>query len=613
MNAVTHGIAYLDGPRLSRGLRAGIGKIIADQERLNRINVFPVPDGDTGTNLTITMQSVLRALSSSDDAHAGRTLELVADAALDGARGNSGAILAQFFHGLGDACGHLRLITTDNFIEAVQRGAEYARDALSEPREGTVLTVLTDFAAELHRVRDKGHDFAVLLEKGLERARQALAETTNQLEVLRKAGVVDAGAQGFVDLLQGVTEFVRRGTLDEPEAVDAGLAQEEAFEAVDIEADSHHRFCTECVITGEAIDRRRLREALADVGSSLVVVGTARKTRVHIHVDEPDSVFRIAGEFGSVAGQKADDMHLQTRTRSAESGSVSVVVDSAGDITESDIEDLGIYMVPVRVHFGHRSYLDKVSLTPEQFYAELQSNPEHPKTSQPAPGDFRRLYQFLGAHQKAVVSIHVSAKVSGTFQAAESAATRVGEGTRVIAVDSRNASLGQGLVAMSAARMASQGLGLDEITTRLDDVIRRTRTFGLLDDLRYAVRGGRVHRSKKLVADLLRLRPVLTNFPDGTIGAGGFVLGRRNSTRKFARFVSRRMDAGKRYRLAIGHACNPREAERLLDLLLERPGIDSHYLTEVGPALGAHGGPGMLVVGLQEIGPPDPSGRQETG
>ena len=601
MSSSARGIAYLDGPRLNRGLRAGISRIIADQERLNRINVFPVPDGDTGTNLTITMQSVLRALSGSDDAHAGRTLELVADAALDGARGNSGAILAQFFHGLGDACGHLRLITTDNFIEAVQRGADYARDALSEPREGTVLTVLTDFAAELQRVRDRRHDFAVLLEKGLERARRALAETTNQLEVLRKAGVVDAGAQGFVDLLQGVTEFVRRGKLDEVIEVESGDVSEEAFEGAGLEADCSHRFCTECVINGDDIDRRRLREALAGLGSSLVVVGTSRKTRVHIHADRPEDVFRVAGEFGSVSGQKADDMHLQTRTLTSVTGKVAVVMDSAGDVTEADADTLGIYMVPVRVHFGHRSFLDKVSLTPDQFYAELQSNPAHPKTSQPAPGDFRRLYQFLGAHQQAVVSVHVSARVSGTFQAAASAAERIGDGARVIAVDSRNASLGQGLVAMSAARMAAEGLGLDEIATRLDDVIRRTRTFGLLADMRYAVRGGRVHRSKKLIADLLRLRPVLTNFPDGTIGAGGFVLGRRNAAGKFARFVARRMDPAKRYRLAVGHACNPEEAGRLLELLLEKPGVDSHYLTEVGPALGAHGGPGMLVVGLQEL------------
>ena len=153
MARVRHGIAYLDGPRLSRGLRAGIHRLMADQDRLNRINVFPVPDGDTGTNLAMTMQSVLSALARCNDRHAGRTLETVADAALDGARGNSGAILAQFFLGLGDACGHLRLITTDNFIDAVQRGADYARDALSEPRDGTILSVLADFAKELRRDR----------------------------------------------------------------------------------------------------------------------------------------------------------------------------------------------------------------------------------------------------------------------------------------------------------------------------------------------------------------------------------------------------------------------------------------------------------------------------
>src|SRR6185312_16399739 len=140
-------LTALDGPALAAALRAGIRRVIAQQEHLNKINVFPVPDGDTGTNLALTLtavQNVLRGEAPPVD----DLLARVADAAIDGARGNSGAILAQFFVGFADGAAQLSELNSLQFAEAAQRGAEYARESLSEPREGTLLTVLTDFADE---------------------------------------------------------------------------------------------------------------------------------------------------------------------------------------------------------------------------------------------------------------------------------------------------------------------------------------------------------------------------------------------------------------------------------------------------------------------------------
>ncbi len=600
-------IAYLDGMRLTRALRAGIARLLDGQEHLNSINVFPVADSDTGTNMALTMQSVLVALDAHDDRHAGRTLTTVADAALDGARGNSGAILAQFFQGLSDASVDLPRLAPADFGDAVEHGARAAREALAEPRDGTVLSVLADFANEVsQRARDGVHDFRMLLTGGLERARASLADTPNRLEVLRRANVVDAGGEGFVMLLAGIDRFLHSGSLREPVApMPRGLAEHAVETGVDAVSADGHRWCTECMIHGDDIDRRRLRETLTAMGSSLVLAGTRNRCKVHIHVDSPDAVFRAAADFGAVSGEKADDMHRQHGTaRHDAARRVAVITDSAADMPEDMIESLDVHLVPVRVNFGERSFLDKVSINNREFFEELARNPVHPTTSQPAPGDFRRLYEFLASHYAHVVSINLTAKVSGTWQAARCAAERVSTPERVHVVDCRNVSLGQGLIAMHAARCAQDGMDVDEVLAEVEHVIPRTHTFGLVRDLSYAVRGGRVPRSRKLVADLLRITPVLACTPDGRVTANGVILGRRHAVRKLVDFVLRRIDPARAWRVAVGHAADPDSAAWLADAFRERlPRIDALYQTDIGSAFGVHGGPGTLVVALQEATP----------
>lgn len=605
----TASIAYLDGVRLNRALRAGIARVLSRADYLNKINVFPVPDGDTGTNMAYTMQTVATTIARRLDRHVGNTLTQVADAALDGARGNSGAILAQFFQGVSDAAGQYRVLTTDRFARAMRAGADYARDALTDPREGTILSVLTDFAEEVERQVDRvsHRDFVALLEAGLERAEASLANTPNQMELLRKAGVVDAGAQGFVDMLAGCIEFMRSGDIRElPEAVVAEFTDDVDAEVISEEIDLTHRYCTECMVLGEGVDRRKLREEISALGSSLVMAGSHRKVKIHIHVNEPDSLFEICGRYGEVTGQKADDMQAQQASAHGDRAAVAVITDTGADIPEQLLESLDIHTVPLRVHFGERAHLDKVSLSSEEFYRLLAEGGVHPTTSQPPPGDFRRQFQFLGSHYGAVISVNLTAAASGTYQSAESAASRTTTDSPVIVVDSRNVSIGQGMLATYAAECVAQGMDSDQVLMALDHMIPRTFTFGVLPDLRYAVRGGRVSRAKKVVADLLHITPVLATKPDGSIGTGGVLFGREDIVGSFARFIARKAKAGVRYRVGVGH-CNDPQSGRALLARLEGsiPEVESAHLSEVGSALGVHAGPGGLVVGIQAWVPPE--------
>ncbi len=592
----------LRGTELSDALRSGIHRLISREEVINKINVFPVPDGDTGTNLALTLQAVLAALRANPETHAGQLLTRVADAALDGARGNSGAILAQFLLGVGDRAGPSAELTAEGFAEAVAAGATYARESLAEPREGTILTVLTDFAVALDaEVRKGERDFRPLFRNSLAVALESLEATRGLLEVLRRANVVDAGALGFVELIAGMSDYFETGIAPGDDASIQLLSDDDT--TAGSQMDLEHRYCTECTITGDAIDRRKLREEASALGSSLVVAGTAQKVRLHIHTNEPLRLFTLAARHGAVGNEKADDMQRQQEmAHHAARRKVAVVTDSAADLPDSVLEALDIHVVPVRVHFGTRSFLDKVGLSSEEFFRELAVNPLHPKTSQPPPGDFRRAFEFLGSHYEAVVYVGLMAKVSGTFQSAQTAASRVRTRAKILTLDSGTAALGEGLIAMRAAEVAAAGGDAEAVKQAAMDSTGRTRTWGLLVTLEFSVRGGRVPRWVKIVADLLRLTPVLAVRSGGSLGIGGVLFGRRNPYRRFGKLLRRRLDPSRRWRIGISHANAPEGAVQVRDAIAEGlPRAEILPVIPLGTALGVHGGPGCVVVAAQEL------------
>ena len=280
------------------------------------------------------------------------------------------------------------------------------------------------------------------------------------------------------------------------------------------------------------------------------------------------------------------------------SGEVAVVVDSGADIPPDEIARLGIHMVPVRLSFGDREYLDRVSLTAEEFYRMLSDASEAPLTSQPPAQDFSRVYSLLTSHGYSVISVGLSQQLSGTTAAALQAAGRPGAGD-VRVIDSLSATAGEGLVAVVAAEAAMAGMSADEVEALVREAIPRTCVIGIVDDLRWAVKGGRVPSWVKGLFGLLRLSPVLTANAQGKLGIAGFHLGMGANPRKLAATAIAKMRPDTMYRVVIAHANNLAGARQTRHHILERHGrIHSCHITEAGPALGVHFGPGGLIVGF---------------
>lgn len=606
MNALSleSNIPVIRAPMLRRALISGARRVISQRDYLNKINVFPVPDGDTGSNLAFTLGNVLTGALSRRAQGAGELLRRVSEHAIDGARGNSGAILAQFFTGISERIGPSHVISMEQMSQAIQHGAASARQALSDPKEGTILSVIAVFAEAL-KVKPGRFHFRQWFEVALDDAKKALANTPNQLPVLMKAGVVDAGAQGFVDMLDGVFQFIQDGQIqldDECENLSADLEVANAHIELS-DGDAEHRWCSECLILGEGLDRSGLRAAVGDMGSSCVVIaGSASRVRLHAHVGDPMQLFEIAAQFGRVEATKADDMQAQART-AAGTKAVVVITDTAADLPESLSEQLNIHWVPLRVSFGEKDYLDKVGLRTDEFYRKLRTELVFPKTSQPSPGDFRRQFEFLLSHHPQIVYVGLSCSVSGTLQSAETASAR-GHAERIHIFDTGNAAGGQGLLVIAAAEAAKAGKSAEDILLELERLKPLTQTWAMTADISHVVRGGRIPKWVKPIIELLGLTPIAKVSPQGKLTVTGGLFGKHRTVRRFAQYVAKRVDRSASYRVIIGH-CGDLQAGQLLQEEFTRlVPCEQSWCVETGPAIGAHAGPGALVVALQPV-PPD--------
>lgn len=424
---MTAGISDLDGPRLSRSLFAAADWVAAGRDEINRINAFPVPDGDTGTNLALTLRAVADALRVRGDAPLPETARTAARAAVLGARGNSGMMLAHFLMGFAETLGDRRHAGARDVAAALAAGAKRLRDSVDDPREGTILTVAREAAAAARVAAAESPDLGGFMRRLLPEAERALARTPELMVVLREAGVVDAGGKGFVRMLEGVVRVIE-GDPILPPAEPAPPAGPAPAGLIEVAAERDYRFCTEVLVRGEGLpSANEARSAMHVFGGSVVVAIVADILKIHVHTDAPEAVFSYAARWGRVETTKAEDMRVQHR-RLAHTArrAVAVVTDSSADLADAVLDRHRIAMVPLQVVFGDRTFRDRVELRPEGFYRRLAAAKELPTTSQPAPADVVRVLRDGQQEAEAVVAVLLGAALSGTYQAACAAVRAAG-------------------------------------------------------------------------------------------------------------------------------------------------------------------------------------------
>ena len=594
------GIAYVDGPRLSRSLLAASDWVTAGRDEINRINVFPVPDGDTGTNFSLTLRSVADALRALGDSPLDNTARTAARGAVLGARGNSGMMLAHFLLGFSEALEGKEKGTARDIARAIRQGADRLYSSLDDPREGTILTVAREAALAAERAAADSPDISVFMTRLLAEGEVALARTPELMAVLKEAGVVDAGGKGFVRMIEGVVRLIEGDPILPATATTGEFSTIPAAE-IDVAAERDFQFCTEAMVRGEQLpSANEVRSVLREFGGSVQVVVAGDILKLHVHTDTPDAVFTCAARWGTVSATKAEDMRAQHRKLAhPERRPVAIVADSSSDLPDAVLDRHHIALVPLQVVFGDTVYRDRVELKPEAFYATMRRSRAHPTTSQPTPAEFVRVLRDARAEADEVVAVLLASRLSGTFQAGMMAA-RAANVDGVEFVDSASASLGLGLLALRGAELAESGWSAKDIAEELRRVRRQSGALVTVDRFDNLLRSGRVTRGKAWLAGLLDVKPILGLDDLGSIIPVDRVRGRDNVVPRVLSLLERRLTPRpKAVRFGIVHAEAPEPAERMRRAIVAAYQPRDCFVTLATGVLGAHVGFGAWAVFYQ--------------
>ncbi|MGI5844258.1 MAG: DAK2 domain-containing protein [Candidatus Xenobium sp.] len=306
------GITHCDGKLLKRLLVAGGRWLSLHRGILNQLNVFPVPDGDTGTNLSLTMRGALSPLlARRAPEKVGEVARAAARGALMGARGNSGVILSQILHGFAHGLSTCERADTDCLAQALEASSSAAYSAVLQPREGTILTVIREVAGRARQVARGTRELSEFFAALATHAREVLLSSRDELAVLKEAGVVDAGGLGLVYMLEGMLKVTHGQQLASPEELLPAILPARQV----LESEIKFRYCTEFLVEGTDLEPETLRPVLEELGDSLVLARTCDLLKVHIHTDHPERIEALVTPGSRSFRRKVEDMHEQNQRR----------------------------------------------------------------------------------------------------------------------------------------------------------------------------------------------------------------------------------------------------------------------------------------------------------
>jgi DegV family protein with EDD domain len=364
--------------------------------------------------------------------------------------------------------------------------------------------------------------------------------------------------------------------------------------------DFNYRYCSEALIKGEDLDDEKIRKEIAGFGDSMVIAGSGKMIRIHIHTSRPQDLFEQLSSYGTLSYQKAEDMQRQKEIAENPRWKIALVTDSTSDVPLELLEQYQINVVPLNIHFGENTYLDKLTIHPERFYELIEKGPVFPSTSQPNEQSFYHVYAQLARHYDSIISVHISSKFSGTIQSATKAAERImnESGKKVSILDSRHVSGSLGLLTLRVAKAIEEGMDHDSIAENFSKWRDNSRIYVSVRNLKNMVRGGRVSPAKGILARLMNVKPIVSMDPEGNSALFDRAYSQKANMKKVMKHARSFLNGRKIWNYQVLHAESDDAANWYLEALRELTGKEPVGIMNISSAIGLSAGKGTAAIAI---------------
>jgi len=583
---------YINGKDLYQMFNYGSYNILKERQYLNEINVFPVPDSDTGNNLASTMQAIKQNSKPNESFH--YALDSISESALYGARGNSGVIFAQFCNGLRFASKGKAKVTILEFANMVNESVDFVYQSITNPVEGTMLTVISDWANSLKNiVKIEIGNIKYAFEQAFLIARKSLELTKEKLHILKKHDVVDSGALGFVLFLDGINRYYNEEELDIEE-----IEQIEVEHIDEHDVDVKFRYCTEgLVMANKSIDQSNLRADLQSLGDSLIIAKGLNIFRVHIHTDNPEIVYERLEKYGKIISQKVDNMKLDISLKQNDKKTV-IVTDSIGDLPIEYINNNNIVVIPINVQIEDVDYFDKLSINNRILFDKIAKYKEYPTTATPSIKHIEDVFLKLMEDYDELLVISVASKLSATYNLFSEAAKKLSnDNKKITVIDTLTNSITEGLLVHKASELLKSGKTVDEIVKAIDEAKQKTKILVCLKTVKYATKSGRLPKVIGAIGNFIGMRPIMSLDKEGNGEAFSIAFSKKGITKKIIKLVKKEMEEHGIERYGLVHCLNPKLLEEYTTIFTNLIGKEPKYITEVSNATAIHSGIGTVAIG----------------
>lgn len=586
----------INGKIVYSAFRSGAKALIREKDYLNEINVFPVPDGDTGTNMATTVKSIL--LSIEEEIRVDQMAAAIDDKAMRGARGNSGMILAQYFHGWAEALQGKEVVSPEEMIEGFKSAVPAAYSAVEIPQEGTILTLMRVLAEELEKHYHSGDRGEFLLEEVRKKMRQALELTMTQLEPLKRNHVIDSGAAGFLAFVEGISAYIQNPTHEDLEGDFVKRRSIVEEEILHDHEESPYRYCTEGIVE-KSSSMERLHQALSEMGDSLIVMERGDTARFHLHTNDPAAVFsRIEGQ---IVMQKVEDMALQSRVANHPRAKIAIITDSIADLNPEWALSHQVHVIPVGIMEDDQVFLDRVTYPADRVFQRVQANKSLPTSAVPSPSEIKARFDYLQTHYEGVLALMVSSKMSGFYYQVKRLAEESFPEFSVEVVDTLQNSAAQGLLVREAVQEIEKGKSLAVAADWIRKKRSQTKIFVAIHDLKPMIQGGRLSVPVGRSFQVLGIKPIISINESGEGTAFGMHMKFDASLRHLERLVKREAKNHK-IRVQVSYSDNLEKAESFARKLSKVSNVACDTVTQISAIVAASTGSGAIAVAYMKEG-----------